>query len=165
MLRKNYQCQLLADITFACFTTIVPIVLMFIFGLLTIFNVQQSQRRILQVPTIEDRLKVVNGNELSNQTKKGDRSLFRMLCVQIFIFGILTLPQAIQRLYAVTVHPSYSQLQSTIDMFIYNIVLLLTYLASAMQFYILTLTGGKLFRQALTDLLRSIFTLRGLCCQ
>ncbi|CAF1379101.1 unnamed protein product [Adineta ricciae] len=159
---KNYSRQLLADLTFVCFTTIVPILVMLVFGLLTILNIRQSQRRVLQMSITNSQTSVIN--ELQIQTRKNDRSLLRMILVQVFLLGSLTLPQAIQRLYAVLIDSSsQSKLQSTIDMFIYNIVLLLTYLASAMQFYIFTLTGGTLFRQALFDLIKSFFNIKYLC--
>ncbi len=57
-----------------------------------------------------------------------------MVSVQVVVLAVLTLPQAIQRFYSVSIGPYNSRLQSTIDMFVYNFVLLLTYLASAMPF-------------------------------
>lgn len=44
---KNCPCEILTDITFVCFTTIVPIFFILIFGLLTILNTHESQRRVL----------------------------------------------------------------------------------------------------------------------
>ena len=68
---------------------------------------------------------------------------------------IITLPQAIERLYTAFNGSFDSKLHATIDMFIYNIVLLFTYLASAMPFYIFTLTGGSLFRKVLLNTIQS----------
>lgn len=147
---KNYACQLLADMTFVCFTTIVPVIVMLIFRMLTISNIRQSQRRILNTTMTQ----IITNIQI--RSRNNDRHLFRMVLVQVLVLGVLTLPQAIQRLYAVFIDSSYSKLQSTIDMFVYNFVLLLTYLASAMPFYIYTLTGGNLFRQAFVDSLKSI---------
>ncbi|CAF1051409.1 unnamed protein product [Adineta ricciae] len=139
---KSSLCQIVTDLTFALFTIIIPLLLMSMFSLMTIFNFHQSQQRIFRT-----------GEQRSKRT---ERYLLRMLCTQIIALGLLTLPQAIIRLYAAFVDMHHSELQTTIDMFVYNILLLLTYLASAMPFYIYTLTGGSLFRRPLSNLKQRI---------
>jgi hypothetical protein len=42
--------------------------------------------------------------------------------------------------------------QRTIENFIYQISLLMTYIPAGMQFYVNTLSGGRVFRKALMDL-------------
>ncbi|CAF3641440.1 unnamed protein product [Rotaria sp. Silwood1] len=97
-------------------------------------------------------------NHQSQQgSKKNEHHLLLMVFVQVFVLTVLTRPQAIQRLYAAFIGSYNSQLQATVDMFVYNFVLLLTYLASAMPFYIFTLTGGTLFRRASLELWQSIY--------
>ncbi|CAF0957587.1 unnamed protein product [Adineta ricciae] len=139
---KSSLCQIVTDLTFALFTIIIPLLLMSMFSLMTIFNFHRSQQRIFRT-----------GEQRSKRT---ERYLLRMLCTQIIVLGLLTLPQAIVRLYAAFVDTHHSELQTTIDMFVYNILLLLTYLASAMPFYIYTLTGGSLFRRPLSNLIQRI---------
>ncbi|CAF1365833.1 unnamed protein product [Adineta steineri] len=153
---KSSSCQLLTDMTFASFTTIVPLLLMLIFGLMTISNIRESHRRLCQtsIETMTHRL-----SPSQQRSKKMERHLLFMVFTQVLVLAILTLPQAIQRLYAAFIGPYNSQLQATKDMFVYNIVLLLTYLASAMPFYIYTLTGGTLFRKPLLNLMQRIYRL------
>jgi hypothetical protein len=93
------------------------------------------------------------------RSRSVERHLLFTVFVQVIVLGSLTLPQAIQRLYAVFVGTGNNPLEATIDSFVYNFVLLLTYLASAMQFYIYTLTGGTLFRKAVLDVIKST-----MCC-
>jgi hypothetical protein len=157
---KTHACQILADMTFVCYTTIVPIVIMFIFGLLTIANIRQSQRRITQMTQIAIVPSAVNqttthNHEAEQRSKKNEHSLLLMVFVQVIVLAVLTLPQAIQRLYVVFTDSNDSQVKAALDTFVYNVVLLLTYLASAMPFYIFTLAGGTLFRKAFWNMLKS----------
>jgi hypothetical protein len=159
---KNYRCQLTSDMTFVCYTTIAPIIVMFIFGLLTIINIRQSQSRLLKMTaasTNQTTTTTTTAGGTQQRSKSVERHLLLMIFVQVLVLGGLTLPQAIQRLYAVFVGTGSNPLDAAVDMFVYNFVLLLTYLASAMQFYIYTLTGGTLFRKAILDMLKSI-----MCC-
>jgi hypothetical protein len=159
---KNYPCQLTADMTFVCYTTIAPIIVMLIFGLLTIINVRQSQSRLLKMTatsTNQTTVATTTAGGAQERSKSVERRLLLMIFVQVIVLGSLTLPQAIQRLYAVFAGTGNNPLEATIDSFVYNFVLLLTYLASAMQFYIYTLTGGTLFRKAVLDVIKST-----MCC-
>jgi len=163
---KNYRCQLTADMTFVCYTTIVPIIVMLIFGLLTIINVRQSQHRLLKmtavstIQTTATTTATAAAGGAQQRSKSIERNLLLMVFVQVLVLGSLTLPQAIQRLYAVFAGTGNNPLEATIDTFVYNFVLLLTYLASSMQFYIYTLTGGTLFRKAILDMITST-----ICCR
>ncbi|UJR14928.1 hypothetical protein I4U23_001910 [Adineta vaga] len=157
---KSSLCQIITDMTFALFTTIIPLLLMFTFSLMTISNIHQSQRRLFHTTNLSSILN--QQQQQQRRSKKTERHLLWMVFTQIIVLGTLTLPQAIQRLYAAFVESFESQLQTTIDMFIYNILLLLTYLASAMPFYIYTLTGGSLFRKPLLHLLQSILSIRAI---
>jgi hypothetical protein len=160
---KNYQCQLTADMTFVCYTTIAPIIVTLIFGLLTIINIRQSQSRLLKMTSTHQTTTTITTTSTASGAQRRSRSVERHLLftvfVQVIVLSSLTLPQAIQRLYAVFVGTRSNPLSATIDMFVYNFFLLLTYLASAMQFYIYTLTGGTSFRKAILDMVKST-----ICC-
>jgi hypothetical protein len=149
---KTSTCQILTDVTFAIFTTIMPLLCMFTFGLLTISNIRNSQRRIFDQAALAIIQLPTSTKEYQRRLKKTERHLLFMVFAQIIVLAVLTLPQAIQRLYAAFIGSNQSQLQAAVNIFVYNIVLLLTYLASAMPFYIYTLTGGSLFRKALLKL-------------
>lgn len=78
-----------------------------------------------------------------------------MLFIQIILLIVLTIPQVIERTYTtLTMNKTKSLLQIQIDKFIYNFVILLTYLANGMPFYIYTLTGGSVFRSAFLSLFK-----------
>jgi len=120
---------------------------MFIFGLLTISNIRQtysvkSSRRILK-----------SKNDQHERWKRIDRYLRHALFIQIIVWTILTIPQVIEKFYTtLTINTEKSLLHITIDRFIYNFVLLLSYLASGIPFYIYTLSGGSVFRTTLLNL-------------
>jgi hypothetical protein len=91
--------------------------------------------------------------EQKQRWKKLDRYLRRMLLLQVILLICFTLPQAMHKLYStLTFSKEKSELQLAIDRFIYNFDLLLPYLASGMPFYVYTLTGGKVFQNALRNL-------------
>ncbi|CAF4756236.1 unnamed protein product, partial [Rotaria sp. Silwood2] len=97
-------------------------------------------------------------NIQQQRKKRIDRYLRHVLFVQIILLTIFTLPQVIEKFYTtLTVNTKKSLLHMTIDKFIYNFALLLTYLASGMPFYIYTLSGGSIFRTTLRNLIQSIF--------
>ncbi|CAF1546634.1 unnamed protein product [Adineta ricciae] len=57
---------------------------------------------------------------------------------------------------------SIQPVQGAIENFIFNLVTLMNFTASGISFYIYTVTGGSLFRNALFQLIRGI-TLKILC--
>jgi hypothetical protein len=80
-----------------------------------------------------------------------------MLCIQIIMLSVFTLPQAIQKLYStLTSNQIQTPVTTAINNFIFNFILLLTYFANGMSFYIYTLSGGTIFRSALKDLIQKI---------
>ncbi len=90
--------------------------------------------------------------------KKIDRYLRHVLFKQIILLTIFTLPQVIEKLYTtLTINTDKFLLHTTIDSFIYNFVLLLTYVASGMPFYIYTLSGRSIFRTTFLHLLRVLY--------
>ncbi|CAF1462722.1 unnamed protein product [Adineta steineri] len=155
-------CRFITDFTIAFMIYIIPICLMIIFGLLTIKNIRQIQRihtqPIVIVTNIGDnksRVRFTNYRTL--RTKKIDRRLLQMHLIQIIILTILNFPIVIQRFYSTLTFYNYkSSLQISIENLLFNIVLLLNYVASASSFYIFTLGGGDTFRNAFWDLMKSI---------
>jgi hypothetical protein len=157
---KTEVCRLENDLSYACLTIIFPILLMFIFGLMTIHNIQQAKSRIHAINVIE--LNTIGGSTIVGQQtqtskKKLDRRLFVMLCIQIILLSVFTLPQAVQKLYStLTSNQIQTPVTTAINNFIFNFILLLTYFSNGMSFYIYTLSGGTIFRSALKDLTQKI---------
>jgi hypothetical protein len=160
---KTVTCRLLTDLTYALITILCPILIMFIFGLLTISNVRQtysvklSKIKLLEESS-ENKQKLSLTNAQHERWKRIDRYLHHVLFIQIIFWTILTIPQVIEKFYTtLTINTEKSLLHITIDRFIYNFVLLLTFLANGIPFYIYTLSGGSIFRTAILNALQSIF--------
>jgi hypothetical protein len=155
---KTACCRLLTDITYACFTILLPLILMIIFGLTTISNIRDTRSCISvdSITTFEhsENLVSILRRQQSRRWKKLDRYLLRMLLLQVILLICFTLPQTVHKLYlTLTFSKEKSEWQLAIDRFIYNFDLLLPYLASGMPFYVYTLTGGKVFQNALRNVL------------
>ncbi|UJR17129.1 hypothetical protein I4U23_004025 [Adineta vaga] len=156
---KAATCGILSDLTFALITIVIPLVLMFIFGLKIISNVRQTQARLrpIAAPIVD---KNANRNpalitvvERPNQQRKTDHHLLIMLLVQVLVILVCTVPFALSKFYLTfTRDTPRSLLQNTIEDFIFNLFLLFLNVACGMPFYIYTLTGGTLFRKALFKL-------------
>jgi len=151
----NEICRLVTDIIYSLISILIPLILMLVFGLLTVLNVHRIHNRVhnqSSIPTVN------NSKTTESRVRKVDHHLLRMLLVQIALLNILCLPQAIQKFH-VTFHPlgSTSRLADAIEIFLYNIDLLLAFIASGIPFYIYTLAGGTIFRKAFIDLIRKIF--------
>ncbi|CAF4886363.1 unnamed protein product [Rotaria sp. Silwood2] len=127
---------------------------MILFGLLTISHVHHSHSRIqnealgsVNIPSTIKELHV----------KKVDHHLFRMLIIQVLLLTILCIPQTIEKfLITFKSFGSESALEDAIKVFLYNIEILLAFIASSMSFYIYTLAGGSIFRKAFLGLIRTV---------
>jgi hypothetical protein len=77
--------------------------------------------------------------------------------VQVILLIIFCIPQAIQKFY-ITFKPfgTVSKRKEAINHFLYNIEVLLAFVANGMPFYLYTLAGGRIFRQASMNFLRTI---------
>ncbi|CAF3975676.1 unnamed protein product [Rotaria sp. Silwood1] len=128
---KTEICRMITDFSYAVITIVIPIIVMIIFGLLTISNVQNSYRRIC-ITTIAQLSK--SGKNQSQRCKKTDYSLLLMLLVQTI----------------------KSSLQNAIEYLAFNLLLLLTYFSRGMPFYIYTLCGEKIFRQTINNIFKRI---------
>ncbi|CAF4972663.1 unnamed protein product, partial [Rotaria sp. Silwood1] len=95
---KTEICRMITDFSYAVITIVIPIIVMIIFGLLTISNVQNSYRRIC-ITTIAQLSK--SGKNQSQRCKKTDYSLLLMLLVQTVLCCFFILPQAIQKMYSI----------------------------------------------------------------
>jgi hypothetical protein len=151
---ESEACRLSTDLVYALITTVIPLVSMIIFGLLTISNVHQVRSRVQSTTTMSI---TIPCRRQQAQPRRIDHHLLRMLSVQILLLIILSVPQAFQRLY-ITFKPfgSGSELEDTIKTFLYNINILLAFTASGMPLYIYTLAGGSVFRKAFMDFIQSI---------
>lgn len=152
---KTSICRIYTDMTYACGSILIPVLLMIYFSALIISNVHQTRRRIhaFNIPIRNDRLQ---------RTKKKDGQLLIMLLVQVIFIIILTFPQAIQKLYSTIIldldnTSLKSSLTTAIENFLFNLVVLLTYLASGLPFYIYTLSGGSIFRNVCCQTFQRFF--------
>ncbi|CAF0790201.1 unnamed protein product [Adineta steineri] len=158
---QTIVCGIISDVCFALVTILFPIIVMFIFGLMTISNVRKTQSR-LQPETLT--MNARNGHEstITNmrnplQRKKSDRHLLIMLFIQVLLILLFTLPLSAYKLYStLTRNVLKSTLQNTIENFMFNIFLLALYVSCGMPFYIYTLSGGRVFRKALFSLMEAL---------
>ena len=158
-------CRLYTDLSYTFGTIVVPSLLMLLFGLLTIRNVRRVQKRIHAThisathPTSGSQSAATH---VQQQRRRTDRSLLKMLLAQILFLILCTAPYTTYRIYSTfqTSAPSKSAIQNSMERLLFNLCTSLTYLASAMPFYIYTLCGGKVFRNELwtmaKELLRKI---------
>jgi hypothetical protein len=97
---------------------------------------------------------ITNG---SSQAKKTDRQLLKMLFVQVTLLFLFTCPHAVQKVYSSFAStPPSDSLQNAVETLILNLLTLFTFIGSGMPFYIYTLTGGSVFRNALVNLVKTI---------
>ncbi|CAF3484403.1 unnamed protein product [Adineta steineri] len=151
---KNIECRLMNDLTFAIIVILLPLILILIFGWMTILNTRSTRNRVEPMTIINQPIKI---STTKKRSKKTDQRLLIMLFVQVIFLALFTLPLALQKLYAtLTMNIPKSTLQMTIEDFIYQIALICTYFATAMPFYINTLSGGYVFRKAMYSLKNSI---------
>jgi hypothetical protein len=156
---KTVACRIYADMAYACFSILIPSLLMTYFSVMIIMNVRRVQRRVAALVIPRANINTVNNDRLQ-RTKKKDRQLLVMLLVQVICIVALTFPQAIQKVYSTMVlyidGPTESALRTAIENFIFAFVVLLTNIASGLPFYIYTLSGGSVFRNAFWQVLRII---------
>jgi hypothetical protein len=150
---QTINCRISMDMTYGFITIGLPIVVMIAFSFKTILNIRRTRNRIQAMPMV-----VMNPSNRNIQPRRhrwrAEQHLLLMLITQIILFTLLAFPVAIQRIYfTLTLNNVKSDLQNAIENFIYNFVILLSFLANGIPFYIYTLTGGKIFRKALFDVI------------
>jgi len=145
---KSDLCRIFNDISQASVTTIIPSLIMLVFGLSTITNIHRLQ---LANPVI-----VGKNNRTSMRNRKTDTYLTRMLFLQVILLTIFNIPQAIQKLYiTITFYQSKSLTQKILEKFLFTITLLCTYIPNCLPFYLYTFTG-RVFRNTLFQLFRTM---------
>ena len=146
---KLESCLYLNDLIYAIFSNFIPITVMFIFGLLTIVNIRRSQQRINLVSTMTQTRSVELGIGQNSQTKRLNRRLLLTLFIQIFLYIIFAMPQVFIKMYTSFSARNYkAPVTLATESLIFNIFLLLSYFVNVLPFYVYTLAGGKLFRDA-----------------
>ncbi|CAF1367164.1 unnamed protein product [Rotaria sp. Silwood1] len=143
---KSDSCRIFNDLSQSLVTTLIPSTIMFILGLCTIGNIRQSR----QV-----------GPSLTNTTGstrrghgKDEQSLTVMLASQVILLTIFNLPQAGQKFYLTyTFYAKKASSQVALENFVFNVVLLFTYIPNCIPFYLYTITGS-LFRETLVKLVQ-----------
>lgn len=148
---KTESCRVVTDLSYALISIILPIVVMITFGLKTVSNVRHSYHRIGVKTACQP---IRSSQNQATRWKKTDYHLLLMLLVQTVLLCFFTLPQAIQKIYSTfTERHIKSSVQTAVENLIFNLLLLSTYFSSGIPFYIYTLFGGTLFRQALIDMM------------
>ena len=154
---STYACRVVTDIIYAIITTVSPLIFMVIFGLLIVRNVHHTQVRVhnLTLPlTHQNNRTTANGPE-RRQARKRDRYLMKMLLVQVTLLCLFTCGHPIQKAYtSIAATSSSPSVYNAIVNFIFTLLTLLNFTASGMPFYIYTLTGGSIFRNALFDFIK-----------
>lgn len=105
---------------------------------------------IIRVQVVVNRSNLIINRQKRISKKKIDRHLRKMLLVEIVLLTSLILPEAIRKIYTTITNDE----NKSIDNFLYNIVLLFTFIASGIPFYIYTLFGGEIFQKALLNICR-----------
>jgi cation transport ATPase len=154
-------CRIVTSMSDAFVAAAMPIMFMMIFGMMTISNVRQTQRRLQPLP-MSTLVTATNGT-LTNQaqqqqrrSKKTDRHLLVMLLFQVIILTLLSLPFIVAEIYSTLTATQYkTPLQTAIVNFVFNFALLLVYLCCGTPFYIYTLSGGSVFRSALWNIVKN----------
>jgi hypothetical protein len=152
-------CRIVTAMVDAFVTVTTPLMLMMIFGMMTISNVRHTQRRIQTLPM--STLAFANNTTVSiaarqqQRLRKTDRHLMVMLFFQVIVLTFLSLPFTIIEIYSTLTATQYkTPLQATIVNFVFNFALLLVHLCCGTPFYIYTLYGGSAFRSALLNVLK-----------
>ena len=161
---KNEFCRFLNDASYAGVTIILPLICMMLLGLVTISNIHHIKSRVQVATTVElppvglPSVEVSTARQLPLYPKRRlDRRLFVMLVIQVILLSLCTVPQAIQKIYSTcTANQVYTPLRQAINNFFFNLLLLMTYVSNGMPFYIYTLSGGAVFRNALKQAIQTI---------
>lgn len=126
-------CNTLNDCILLIFYSILPPILMFLFGFLTIRNVNQRK--------------------FPRSTNKKERQLTMMLIVQVVCFTILSLPISIQKIYdELVVDQIKTKERIERENFFGTLVVLIALINTSLSFYMFTLTS-EVFRKELKILL------------
>ncbi|CAF2520284.1 unnamed protein product [Rotaria sp. Silwood2] len=153
------ECRLYTDLSFTIGIIVIPSLLMTLFGFLTINNIHQLKKCVNTRNSSITNPNMSINLHVQQQKKRTNRSLFKMLCVQVLFLILCSAPYVIYRLYITfaSTTSSKSELQKAIEGLLFNLCTNLTYLSTAMPFYIYTLFGGTMFRNELLHVAKSIY--------
>lgn len=158
---STYSCRVSTDMIYAIGSILVPLTIMTIFSLLLVRNVRQMNNRIQHTSSSvsnQERKQPQHITPALQRRKKIDRQILIMLLVQVTLLFVLTIPQAVQKVYtSFNTVPSRRTLSGAIQNGIFSIFSCLSYIASAMPFYIYTLSGGSVFRNTFFDLMKNAY--------
>lgn len=151
---KTQTCRLATDLIYVLITIVIPSFLMLIFGLMIMSNIRHIHNRVQAMAVTPIIIPAVTR---ASRLKKTDHHLVRMLLLQILLLIIFCIPQAIQKFY-ISIKPfgSISEREDALNNFAYNIEALLAFIASGMPFYLYTLSGGAVSRQASINFLKTV---------
>jgi hypothetical protein len=157
---RTELCRIVTAMLDAFVTATIPIMFMIIFGMMTISNVRQTQRRLQPLPmpklVTANNVRLTNPAQHQRRSKKTDRHLLVMLLFQVIILTLLSLPFTVAEIYSTLTATQYkTPLQTAIVNFVFNFTLLLVYLCCGTPFYIYTLSGGSVFRSALWNIVKN----------
>ncbi|CAF1186004.1 unnamed protein product [Adineta ricciae] len=136
---------------------VLPIVVMLIFGSLTIRNVHRSRRRIGVFPSVRGYTQTSHGNRLTRR----DMQLYRMLINQIILFTILNIPNPCYLIYnSFTIEDVEQPVRQTVTVFVSNMTYVLIYFGFALTFVNFAISS-KIFRREFQRLIqRKVHCLR-----
>lgn len=157
---STYICRISTDLIYAFGTILLPLVLMMIFGLLTINHVHNVKSRVKTTSQMAisqgAKINTTNLSGTRRTKRKIDQALLKILLIQVILLILLTCPHALEKVYSsFAPNPPIQSLESTIKNFILDFLTLLTFVASGMPFYVYTLSGGSAFRNALLHVLKT----------
>ena len=142
------ECHLYNDIVLTVMSTIIPSIVMLVFGGLTIKNIHQSRQRINPSTSVTI--------AAPSRSHKTEQNFTRMLLTQVFLTIILDLPQGIFIFYMTMMYNQpITPVQGALNGFIFNILLLFPFISSCISFLLYTLTG-KIFRQTFIQVAKQI---------
>ncbi|CAF4919724.1 unnamed protein product [Rotaria sp. Silwood1] len=155
-------CRNFTDLSLVIVTVTIPLILMVLFGLLIISNVHQSRRRI-QILTLQNAkstmdksLPASTGDADGKSKQKIEHSLLRMLFFQVILMTIFTIPLCLDKFYSSFSGDNGSKVEMAINMFVYDLAILIYDISNGIPFYIYTLCGGTVFRKALHNFIISM---------
>lgn len=151
---KTTLCRIWTDFIYSCIMILLPLIVMIIFGLLIIRNIHRSQR---VVHIMRSGRSPIGYNIRQQRWKKIDRQLIIMLLSQVILLLLLTSPHACQKIYLTITFDNFkSDYEKTVDSFVYTVVATLTFLSNGIPFYLYTLTGGRVFRKELFNVIKLV---------
>lgn len=153
-------CRYYENLSYIFITILIPQFLMLGFGWKTIRNIHQTQQRVGIHATHQTEYNTQHSHSITmtrnNSHRAKMRSITRMLIIQVIAYIFLTIPAAADAFYmTLTLGGKVidnTDLQLTIDRFVFAFTTVLSYMGVSLSFYLYTLTGPT-FRQTLLKII------------